>query len=209
MGVAAEVLRAAVNLTLIIIKTTAYTACVVSFYDSKSPPRHLATFSTGNIITMSSFLWPFPASEGSLPYTAGGLAALFREAIGWVVPCECCRGVTVGCFCRATMVFFGLAVARERFAVAVARCGVAERGEDDVVFEFLAALEMLIDAEEDFDWWWDENAEARHFLDALSPSERGMAWRWRLQRAVLLSMLSDERRFEQREMDGAVVEDDA
>ena len=145
------------------------------------------------------------------PGAASGLAAWFEEACGRVVPCECCRGVTVGCFCRATMVFFGLMEARKRFAVAGGRCGEAPREGEDVVATVLEVMEELIAAEDEFDLWWDENAEARDFLDSLSPSEHGMVWRWRRQRELLVSMLSFDRRLEQEEEDaaGAANEDDA
>ena len=158
---------------------------------------------------MSSLLWSVGAWVVASPGAASGLAALFEEACGRVVPCECCRGVTVGCFCQATAVFYGVAAARQRLAEVVARCNFTERGGEDVAAALWAAIDVLVAAEEEFDEWWDENAEARAFLDTLSPSERGMAWRWRLQREVLVSMLSFDRRTEQQAEDAGGADDDA
>ena len=208
MGVA-KVLRASVKFTVITVDFYTDITCVAPFFNVNPSQRQIETFSPGNSIEMSSFLWRFSASEGSLPYTAGGLAALFREACGRVVSCECCGGVTVGCFCRATTVVYDVAVARSRLAAVVARGDWVERDGGSVVAEVVMAIEVLVAAEEEMDWWWDENEEARRFLDELSPSERGRAWHWRLQREWMVSMLSEERRVEQQLEDAGASEDDA
>ena len=39
------------------------------------------------------------------------------------------------------------------------------------------AMTRCAEAEEAFDWWWDENYEVVVFLDTLSPSDGGRLWR--------------------------------